>query len=172
MQNDNSKCKIMLKEDYLKIKEWMFRDVEREISLAKSSIGNEKEIINLGIVPGGGNYLAALGLMCYTELGGSIIRNKTGEGQSLCNFKKFFISMGKGYKTFWKDNDNGNENVYSVFRCGFVHSYAPKNHDTEIQMCSQDKPIGISKENKYLIINIEKYFEDFKTAFEKLINCF
>ena len=56
-------------------------DVQREVDLARRG-------------DGGGNYLAALGLLCYTEVLGGIARGTLAARQGRKNFNEFFRSLG------------------------------------------------------------------------------
>ena len=51
-------------------------------------------------VDGRANYLAALGLVCYTEFMGGLARGKLEKGNSARNFRCFFGRMGKQYEDF------------------------------------------------------------------------
>ena len=64
-------------------KGFIYFDIKREIDLARA--GNS-----------GGNFLAALGLLCYTEFMGKIVlKNKESYTKQ---FKAFFSLMGDDYK--------------------------------------------------------------------------
>jgi hypothetical protein len=89
---------------------FMFSDIEREIQLAKA---DAQSLRALGVTPGGGNLLAALGLLCYTEFGGKLKFNRP---KASANFNEFFDCLGPAYLSFRKSH-----NVYDVFRCGLTH---------------------------------------------------
>lgn len=59
----------MSRDEFLVAKGFIFADVEREIQLARV---DPAALRALGVRPGGGNFLAALGLLCYTEFGGKL----------------------------------------------------------------------------------------------------
>jgi hypothetical protein len=72
----------------------MFSDIEREIQLARA---HRQKLQNLGVIAGGGNFLAALGLLCYTEFGGKLrFAHKRPDGSDLAskNFNDFFDLLG------------------------------------------------------------------------------
>lgn len=122
-------------------------DIQREIDLARQG-------------KGGGNFLSALGLLCYTEFMGGIA---TGDkGTARCRFDTFFCLMGNGYRKFCKQ-----VNVYKIFRCGMAHQYFAEN--CVITMLKTNEAIGIGRlpDGPYYFV-VEKYFEDFMRACELL----
>lgn len=151
----------MNKVDYLQAKEFIYSDIRREICLGKISssiVGRNFLKLILGSA-GGGNFIAALALLCYTEFAGKLI---TGKDDPKGNFNLFFDKLGSSYGNFRK-----NHKVYDIFRCGLAHEYDVKRNCT-IGML-QDKSIcgiGFEKEKYYFVV--EKYFEDFKVAFDAL----
>jgi hypothetical protein len=123
---------------------FIFGDIQREVNLARSDRG-------------GGNLLAALGLLCYTEFMGSF---KTGRrAPSRKNFNAFLDSMRCHYKRFNRKTD-----VYRVFRCGMVHEYVVKG-DCVIFMTRKPSLRGLGKfpDGRYYFV-VEQYFEDFQAA--------
>jgi len=126
-------------------------DIQREIDLARSG-------------DSGGNFLAALGLLCYTEFMGAIIL----KGEKTCTqrFNTFFRFMGKDYAQLI---DIENIDIYRIFRNGMAHTYFAKNCD--IKMLDDNYPAGIviQANGKYLFI-VEKYFQDFMDACRRLYN--
>lgn len=84
---------------------FIFSDIQREINLARS--GEDA-----------GNFLASLGLLCYTEFLGGIAIRSFRRRSSKKRFDIFFNSMGKNYEDF-----NKKVNVYDIFRCGMAHEY-------------------------------------------------
>jgi len=126
-------------------------DIQREINLARSG-------------DSGGNFLAALGLLCYTEFMGTMILR--GKGSKTDRFNAFFRLMGDDYKQLL---DVKRVNVYRIFRCGMAHTYFAQNCD--IKMLNNNYPAGIilKSDGKYLFI-VEKYFEDFMNACSRLYN--
>src|SRR5258708_32518886 len=98
-----------------------FTDVRREIALGKVSQSKEcvETLLKLGVPPGGGNFLAALGLLCYTEFPGKLKYNKkkkNGTGCASENFNCFFDDIGPEYTAFRA----AGHNVYNVYRCGLA----------------------------------------------------
>jgi len=95
--------------------------VERELQLAKADAA---ALQALGVTPGGGDFLAALGLLCYTELGGKLrfgVKRADGSDVASANFNQFFDFLGPAYQTF-----RAQHNVYDLFRCGLAHEYYVK----------------------------------------------
>ncbi len=109
---------------------YIFTDIERELALAKSKIelrdGDQS-------FSGSGNFLCALGLLCYTEFMGGISLG-TFNKSSHALFNEFFFLMGADYKEFDRQlakhpsirHKNRKLSVYEVFRCGMTHEYFVK----------------------------------------------
>ncbi|MEW6720823.1 MAG: hypothetical protein AB1346_10285 [Thermodesulfobacteriota bacterium] len=125
------------------------RDIEREIALARA--GNNAS-----------NFLAALGLLCYTDMLGGFISGSWEHGRSRGNFDVFFDALGDEYVAFRKAIEP--QNPYSVYRCGMVHEYAVK-EPCRIAMLKVKATCGVWKdaEGRYQFC-VEKYFEDFMVA--------
>lgn len=143
---------------------FIFSDVEREIQLARASQANESALRSLGITPGGGNFLAALGLLCCTEFGGKLkYRKKTASE----NFNRFFDYLGPDYKAFRATFKRQNE-VYDVFRCGLAHEYYVKKSCAIAMLASGQGPgIGRHPSGQFYFI-VESYCRDLKRAFDQL----
>lgn len=128
----------------------IYRDIRREIDLARSG-------------KPGGDFLAALGLLCYTEFMGNVALQ--GDGSYTRQFKAFFRRMGEDYARLV---DSREVDVYRIFRSGIVRSYFAT--DCQIRMLNDSQyPAGImvQPDGKYLFV-VEKYFEDFVTACQAL----
>ena len=130
--------------------DWMFSDIQREIDLARS---NKRA----------GNFLCALGLLCYTEFMGGIVLGSFTIRPLKRRFDAFLDLMGDDYKIF-----NQTVNVYDVFRCGLAHEYFVK-HNCDIAMLKNDETLGIGKKptGEYYFV-VERYFEDFSNACRQL----
>jgi len=146
----------MSKEDFKNFFEkyvfgFIFSDIKREIELARSG-------------KPAGNFLSALGLLCYTEFMGGILKGHF-SGSTKSRFDAFFNSMGQGYKSL-----NQRINVYNVFRCGMAHEYLIK-ENCIIAILKDDETlgIGITPEGKYYFV-VERYFDDFAAACRSLYN--
>lgn len=153
--------------DFIQAKQFIYSDIEREIKLAHATENEEnKEILNKLGVSGGGNFLAALGLLSYTEFAGKLKYNEKKNGYDFAskNFNKFFDDLGPYYKQI----RNSGVNIYSIFRCGLVHEYSVKKNCT-IYMCGDkgSPGIGVDENGKYYFV-VEAYFKAFKVAFELL----
>lgn len=114
-----------------------------------------------GVRPGGGNFLAALGLLCYTEFGGRLKYNRSKASE---NFNRFFDDLGPEYKAFRQ----AGHNVYDIFRCGMAHEYMVKKPGT-IAMLGKTATAGIRQlpDGRFEFI-VERYYLDLKHAFEEL----
>lgn len=136
---------------------FMFSDIERELKFARLKPEN---ITSLGINPGGGNLLAALGLLCYTEFGGKF---QFGHSKASQNFNAFFDTLGPPYVNF-----HASHNVYDIFRCGLAHEYYVKKNCTIYMFGSTEQPgIGVDSTGRYWFV-VENYAQDLKVAFKAL----
>ena len=148
----------MDRQEFQEAKLFIFSDVEREIQLAKV---NKQELERLGVTPGGGNFLAALGLVCYTEFGGKLLSSTS---EATKNFNDFFDRLGEAYKDFRKQQPD----VYNVFRCGLAHEYYVKKNCTIYMLADRPGPgIGTEPNGRYLFV-VESYCRDLKQAFDEL----
>ena len=144
-------------------KTFIYSDIEREIQLARASKNcyNKVTLQKMGINPGGGNFLAALGLMCYTEFAGKLMND--GKCDPSQDFNGFFDQLGKQYKIF-----RHKRKIYGSFRCGLAHEYYVKRSCT-IYMLKGIEKIGISQDNKgHYHFSVETYFNHFREAFDRL----
>jgi len=142
-------------------KQFIFNDIEREIELARASEAAPQALQAAGVRPGGGNFLAALGLLCYTEFGGRLKYNRPTASE---NFNLFFDDLGAGYKAFRK----AGHNVYDILRCGMAHEYMIKRPGA-IAMLGAAAPEGIRlmSDGRFEFI-VERYYLDLKRAFDDL----
>jgi hypothetical protein len=137
-------------------------DVERELQLARLNGRGE-----LGTVlhSGGGNLLAALGLLCYTEFGGKILfghKKKNGDDHSKKNFDDFFRMLGPKYAALL-----GVCNVYNVFRCGLAHEYAVKEPCSIAMFSDQPDGIGVGPTGIHFIV-VQSYFRALLAALQSV----
>jgi len=111
-----------------------------------------------------GNFLCALGLLCYTEVLGGVQRGTLAAGQAKANFEAFFSALGAAYATLLA----GGLDVYRVFRCGMAHEYFVKGEAT-VTMLRGVEPAGVAQapSGRYYFC-VEHYFEDFLTAAAQL----
>jgi hypothetical protein len=153
----------MNKTAFIQAKQFIFNDVEREMQIARAE---RDKLQHMGITPGGGNFLAALGLLCYTEFGGKLrFERKRADGSDIAseNFNLFFDELGPMYQDFRRQH-----NVYDIFRCGLAHEFYVKESCTIYMFNGQDIPgIGIDESGKYRFI-VENYCRDLKRAFDTL----
>jgi len=160
---------------------FILTDIEREIAFAKSEIHGDTRSYS-----GGGNYLCALGLLCYTEFMGGIVTGSFSKGSCKNRFDAFFNKMGTLYKSF-----NRRVNVYKVFRCGMAHEYFIKKSggismlkEEGVKLGVDGKPtlhspgvslyrgafpcgIGILDDGQYFF-GVEQYYEDFAVTCRKV----
>lgn len=81
--------------DFAKAKRFICMDIDREIRLAYASQRNEfKAAVQPFVIPlGGANYLAALGLLSYTEFGGKLKYNERKNGSDFASKTSIASSM-------------------------------------------------------------------------------
>ncbi len=131
-------------------KGFIYADIQREIDMARA--GRDA-----------GNFLCAVALLCYTEFGGGILRGTFQRGEAGNNFNAFFDAIGPEYATFRQHHD-----VYSIFRCGLAHEYYVKESCTIAMLFGSEQiGIGITQQGVHYFV-IERYFEDFRRAFDQL----
>jgi hypothetical protein len=157
---------IMQHLDFAEAKVFIYKDIEREIRLAYASERDDFKVAvqPFRIPPGGANFLAAMGLLSYTDFAGKL---KYKSRYAKTNFNCFFDDLGPEYKQF----RGSCPRVYDIFRCGLVHEYYTKD-GCDIHMVKKpDKPFGIGEEpsgsGRYYFV-VETYFEDFKRVFDQL----
>jgi hypothetical protein len=151
-------------EDYRQVMTFAFQDVRREICLAKASQtdSGKTALQNAGTEPGGGNFMAALALLCYTEFAGKLKFNARKPAQ---NFDGFFDELGTGYKAFRESH-----RVYDIFRCGIAHEYHVKKRcDIGMFITGPDSQpgIGVKTDGTYYFA-VERYARDLERAFYSL----
>lgn len=155
----------MTKDKFLLAREYITTDVERELSMARASINPKNSAILSGmkVKPGGGNFLSALAMLCYTEFAGSIATNNSAHCR--VNFETFLRSMGQAYADLL---DSGMD-VYKLFRCGMAHEYFAKD-SIEVTMFGNPKSgAGIGRlADGRLYFCLEPYYKDFLSAFDAL----
>jgi hypothetical protein len=146
------------------IQTFIYADIEREIALAHAQETHPEQLAALG-VQGAGNLLTALGLLCYTEYIGGLMRGgHFAKDECAANFNAAFGELGTPYRRFRQHC-----NVYDVFRCGLAHQYATKG-DCEISMLRREAQEGIGRlPNGKFFFNVEAYYDDFKTMCERLL---
>ena len=153
----------MTRDEFLQAKVFILSDVEREIQLARA---DGAALQTLGVAPGGGNFLAALGLLCYTEFGGKLrfgVKRPDGSDVASANFNQFFDLLGPDYQAF-----RAQHNVYDIFRCGLAHEYYVKKSCTITMLAGGSGPgLRIDANGHYLFV-VESYCRDLKRAFDDL----
>ena len=137
-------------ETFARLKQFMRDDIERELELAKA----EPALLEAaGVRSGGGNFLAALGLLCYTEFAGRV---RYGRSTSTDNFNLLFDDLGPAYKAFRQSCPN----VYDMFRCGMAHEYVIKQPSgIAMQAPRLSTGIGSLPDGTYYFV-VEHYWRD------------
>ena len=119
-------------------------------------------------IEGDANYLAALGLVVYTEFMGGLVNGTLGkkDESSKKRFYAFWSWMGSEYETVSAKREL--VKVYSNVRSGLVHSYFIS-QDSVVKMKigdghGQKCGIEVMEPDGMVMLIVEKYFADFKTA--------
>lgn len=133
---------------FQQIKGFIYSDIQREIDLAAEG-------------QGAGNLLCALGLMCYTEFAGDLMKPNAKSHTE--RFNAFFQTLGPSYKKMIENNID----IYKELRCGLVHKYVQHSCTVYMPGINSEKGLFLNNQNRY-IFYIGKYFQDFKIAFENL----
>lgn len=157
----------MNRAEFEQARDFMFSDIRREVALwrASEALEGREALERLGISPGGGNFMAALALLSYTEFGGRLkfaCKRKNGSYHASENFNRFFDELGPEYSAFRADGHN----VYDTFRCGLVHEYYVKKSCT-IAMGAEPVTapgIGLGSDGRYYFA-VEPYCRDLERAF-------
>jgi hypothetical protein len=158
---------------FMEIPAWMQMDISREIRLAvlSSDPSTAIKLAALGL-SGGGNLLAALGLVSYTEALGLIRlwnRKKGAYSKTEACFLAFFDEMHGGLYMTWRldwESRHPETTLYEALRCGLVHEYAPK-VDSAFWIAPGD-PLGLDEDMGTLIFKVEPYFRHFGKEIERL----
>lgn len=156
----------MDKSDFAIAVHYIRQDIEREIQLASTSD------LPSTIHPGGGNFLAALGLLCYTEWAGKLKfahkHPKSNRDLSSKNFEDFFDRLGNGsYATIRAAP--ASLDVYDRLRCGLAHEYFAKDPVTIYMLDNARHPSAIYLDtNGAIHFVVERYFGDLMHELEKL----
>ncbi len=136
---------------------FMKSDIQREIRLCRSG-------------KAAGNFLCALGLLCYTEAMGFIIKGEKSKNHE--RFDAFFTMMGKKYQNYLEEHPD----VYDTYRNKMAHAYFATDcemfmvKDGEIKKyLNGNAPMGLGvlPSGKYYFC-VEKYSIDFNRACRKL----
>lgn len=146
-------------------KHFIFSDIEREIALADATERKMgRLLLSLASVPrGGGNFIAALSLLAYTEYGGRLKNDDFSDTNSRKNFDDFFADLGTGYQQLLRQH-----NIYKVFRCGLAHEYYVKGDCTIAMRTTRSLSAGLGHDGTNYFFVVSKYYADFKAAFATL----
>jgi len=138
-------------------------DVEREIRLASLSENSFYALASriFKLPMGGGNFMCALALLCYTEFFGKKLTNSSGSKR---NFDSFFEKMGSHYSSLL-----GKHNIYNIFRCGLAHEYWVKKSGTIFMFGSKNPALGFDKKGRLYFI-VDQYYHDLMQAVENEFN--
>ena len=156
---------MMTEQEFRQAQTFIYTDIGREIAMAKATEDPlKRSYLEKAEVPlGGGNFMAALALLSYTEFAGRLKNNDFSDRNSRKNFDEFFITLGTAYKKCLASH-----NVYKIFRCGLAHEYYVKKSCVIAMQESPGIQAGVGYHNGQYFFIVEKYFADFKVAFSAL----
>lgn len=148
----------------------MKNDIRREIQLARVTHSRPELMAELEL-SGGGNLLAALGLITYSEALGLLRVWNRGQGYGKRDdcFRAFLDEMDGGSYRAWREKweqEHPNTTLYEALRCGLVHEYRPK-VDSEFWI-GDGASLGLAEENAHLIFKVEPYFRHFSLEIDRL----
>lgn len=111
-------------------------------------------------IRGNANYLAALGLVTYTEILGGLRTGRLGiKGTSQQNFNAFIPYLGNDYLHLKSQGFD----IYEFVRCGLIHNYFIKGDSTIWMDATGPGIIGSSKGRTFFLV--KEYANDlFKGA--------
>jgi hypothetical protein len=118
-------------------------------------------------INGRANYLAALGLVAYTEFMGGLIDGTLGQtGKSKQRFYSFWRRMGPPYQSL--QTQRALVKIYSHVRSGLVHSYFISQASI-VKMSIGDGHgencgLEVIEPGGKVMFIVERYFADFKAA--------
>jgi hypothetical protein len=118
-------------------------------------------------IDGKANYLAALGLVAYTEFMGGLVNGTLGQrNKSKARFYAFWNRMGAEYRSVAVER--ALVKIYSNVRSGLVHSYFIA-QDSVVKMTKGDGHgqrcgVEVVEPGGKVMFIVEKYFDDFKSA--------
>lgn len=154
----------MTKPEFDQARLFITGDIEREIQLVRGQNLWWKRAARQvwGVRPGGGNFLAALGLLCYTEFAGRIKRDDFSDGNSRLCFDDFFADLGPEYAQLLVSCP-----IYQDLRCGLAHAYFVKK-TCDIAMLEGARQAGVRWTGTNYVFIVESYWRDFGNAFDRL----
>jgi len=117
------------------------------------------------VIDGKANFLAALGLLCYTEFLGGLISPRDSKNIPKKRFASFLPYIGKCYVIL-----NKNDKLYDIFRCGLAHEYFIKRSASIVMYKGKNTRCGIIFKNDHWYFVVEKYFDDFRHGVKKYYN--
>jgi hypothetical protein len=142
---------------------FMTSDIQREIQLARRTVAGAFEP---DVVQGGGNVLAAMGLLTFTEFLGWIMKRMNVDNRGWDEERMFnegFRLMGPCYRDLL---DQKLVKPYHEFRSSLVHNFAVEKNFS-VDMPGDDVCGIVLKPDGWHIV-VERYFDDFCAAADAL----
>ncbi len=147
-----------------KIRDFMFGDLEKTLSLVNTQNGAP-------------NFLLALALCCYTEYWGQFLIGKKNRfhGYNRKCFNEFFKRLGPKYEYLIRYNHNYydyikcDHNMYSDIRCGLAHAYMIDGNAKIVIEGNDDCGISYDSTTRTYTFIVSRYLKDFKIAVNNFI---
>ncbi len=140
----------------------MHGDIARELWYARKSTHDELHGVYPGPHPGGGNVLAAIGLMCYAEVvGGLMDPNAASDEQRWLTTLKH---MGRCYVDLAAKHTR-KPTAHEIFRHELVHRYSlDRSLGVYMFKGRESCGIGYDEDAGQFFIVVERFFDDFARA--------
>ena len=151
MSANNPFANSRYRERVIQVKNFMFGDIEKTLTLATEPQGAP-------------NFFLALGLCCYTEYWGKL-KLGAAKNRSQDSFEVFLIELDYQYY------DPIKSQIYRDVRCGLAHAYLIENRNSVIDTLN-DGTHGIEfdqAKNEYTFF-VRTYFKEFKNAVNMYIS--
>jgi hypothetical protein len=149
--------------------EFMENDIRRELWHFERTEAAVAKGEDPGPYSGAGNLLAALGLLCYTEVLGSFISGRKGNGWSKANFLWGYRKLGPEYRALM---DTGEKlDVYAVYRCGLAHEYLAKEPAIYAMQLKPGAPLrcAIGRQSQgVLYFAVRQYLDDLMAVAQRI----
>lgn len=160
IMSNNSFQKSEFYDRVLKVREFMFDDIDKTLQLVHTPRG-------------GPNFLLALGLCCYTEYWGKLLLGIGKEEKaSQAPFNEFLYRLDRTYyHSLTKLLAKKHLNIYLNIRCGLAHAYLIEGGKTATIDIGNKGRHGIEydfEKEKYTF-RVREYFEEFKKAVDSYI---
>jgi hypothetical protein len=143
----------------LKVRDFMFNDIDKTIKLADNP------------TVGAPNFLLALGLCCYTEYWGKLLKGVK-KGELKRGKEAFNAFLERLDSVYYGGLITSNVDLYGEVRCGLAHAYLiDSKGDAEINLGFGGlHGIDYDKSTQQYVFWVRTYFDEFKAAVNNYVN--